>query len=137
MTSVQRLPILDFDGKNDLVILLATGDLQIHYNKHGSETTLCSGSDNPFDFSISTTTLTYLQRVALNQAVTDDAVLLFGDYDNDGYEDFTVTQIDPTSGLPSAALFHSDACLDAACGSYNPFLMKASSTLNLRTFSKY
>lgn len=85
---------------------MASGDIQVHYNRDGNNQNLCDGTNKPFDYQASNDKLTLVQRISLGRAVTSDAVLLFGDYDNDGYDDFTVTQVDPSSGLPIAALFH-------------------------------
>jgi hypothetical protein len=62
-------------------------------------------------------------------------VLLFGDYDNDGYEDLTLTLLDPTTSLPSATLLKNTQCVDSQCGTFNPLFIKQSLTLNLRTFT--
>jgi len=57
--------ISDFDGQNDLILLLSTGDLQIHYNKNTATDSLCVGTEDPYDFVISSTQVKQIQRVNL------------------------------------------------------------------------
>ena len=61
------------------------------------------GIDEPYDFVVSTTVLKQVQRVELGGVPHEDAVLLFGDYDNDGYDDLTVTLMQGDN--PKAMLF--------------------------------
>lgn len=98
---------------------------------------MCLGIDTPFDFTISQDKAMQIQKIELGRKVSFDAVLLFGDYDNDGYEDLTLTQIDGNTGRPKAVLLHNQPCLGEECGTYNPTFIAASSTLNLRTFIPY
>lgn len=77
-----------------------------------------------------------IQQINLGTAVASNAVLLFGDYDNDGYDDLTVTAIDANTNKPKAILLHNVGCIGEECGTFNPVFIAASSTLNLRTFVK-
>lgn len=77
-----------------------------------------------------------IQKIDLGTNVAQNAVLLFGDYDNDGYDDLTITTIDANTQRPKAILLHNIGCLGQECGTYNPIFIAASSTLNLRTFVK-
>lgn len=115
------------------MILLKSGDIQVHYNTN-TNATLCHGVSSPFDFQVSDTTPAQIQRISLGRQVYGSSVLLFGDYNNDGYEDLTLTFVDPTTSLPSAALLKNIQCFDAQCGTFNPLFIKQSLTLNLRTF---
>lgn len=136
--SVSHAAILDFDGKNDLLLLLKSGQIQIHYNNNPNTQDLCVGVADPYDYKVSEHSIMHIQRVSLGGwAASDTAVLLFGDYDNDGYDDFSVTLIDPSTGYPRAMLFHNDPCTGNECGTFNPLFIQASSTLNTRTFTKY
>lgn len=44
---------INYDGQNDLVLLLASGQLQIHYNKNTNYGGLCVGIEEPYDFMVS------------------------------------------------------------------------------------
>lgn len=61
----------------------------------------------------------YIQRVSLGKQVDPNSVLLFGDYNNDGYDDLTLTLLD-SANLPAAALFKNIPCTGTQCGTYNP-----------------
>ena len=78
-----------------------------------------------------------IQRVALGKKLYSGSVLLFGDYDNDGYEDLSLSFLDPKTSLPSATLLKNIQCVEIQCGTFNPAFIKQSLTLNLRTFTTY
>lgn len=92
------------------MLLLKSGQLEIHYNNNEHSDSLCVGVADPYDYKVSDHSTMHIQRVNLGWPAADNAVLLFGDFDNDGYDDFSVTQVDPTTGLPRASLFHNEPC---------------------------
>lgn len=56
--------------------------------------TLCSPVDQPYDFQVDDENPKQIQRISLGKMLYEKAVLLFSDYNNDGYEDLTLTFVD-------------------------------------------
>ena len=59
---------IDFDAENDLILLLQSGKLQIHYHKMNTKATktlLCALIEKPYDFQISNTGTKQIQQIIL------------------------------------------------------------------------
>lgn len=103
---------------------MASSKLQIHYHKYGNDIKLCNGLEYaqiPYDFEISTTESRQIQRVEFSTPLYSQSLLLFGDFNNDGYDDLSLTFVnDPNNEVPNSQLLENIPCVGVACGSYNP-----------------
>ena len=59
----------------------------------------------------------------LSSVLYPKSLLLFGDYNNDGYGDISITFMDTANKFPQSVLLENQACLGAACGIYNARLI--------------
>jgi hypothetical protein len=75
-----------------------------------------------------------IQQVQLNSPLHPSALLLFGDYNNDGFDDLSLTFTDQNN-QPNAQLYTNVPCFNKDCGTFNPLFINQTSTMNARSFS--
>ena len=82
--------LIDFDGRIDYILLFQSALMQIHYNiaaTSNKELLIPTGSYKfPFDLTESTNNyVSKIQRFVLPEKPTNDASVMFGDINNDGF----------------------------------------------------
>jgi len=90
---------------------------------------------SPYDFAVSADTVTLIQQVQLGSPLLPSSLLLFGDYNNDGFDDLSLTFTDQNN-LPNAQLYTNIPCFGDSCGTFNPLFIDQTSTMNARSFSQ-